>query len=233
MVIQDTIESVLQQNYHNLEYIIVDGASTDGTNKIVKNYKNQIAHFISEKDDGISDAFNKGICLATGELIGLINAGDILAPNALIHVANAYNGLAEKDKQFVLHGNIQMGIPHGKVYPPFNLRTFSYQMAVWHPSAFLSRNIYEIFQYKTSYKVAMDYDLFSRIYVHGVDFTHINETLVHMDMSGLSNKNAMLGFREVLHASRINFKSPLITTLFYFCLRCSLFYLIKLKRCLV
>lgn len=231
--IEATIKSILGQNYPELEYIIIDGASTDGTQQVIEKYLPQIAYFVSEKDHGISDAFNKGISRATGELIGLINAGDILAPDALTHISNAYNRLAGKNNQFVLHGNIQMGIPHGKVYRPFDLGTFSYQMAVWHPTSFLCRNIYETFHYRKSFKIAMDYDLFSRLYVSGITFSHINETLAHMDLKGLSNKNAMMGFREVLHASRINLKTPFISSFLYFCLRCSLFYLIRLKKCLV
>lgn len=231
--IKSTIESVLNQNYTNLEFIVIDGNSSDGTQKVVEQFLNNISFFVSERDHGISDAFNKGIKHATGDLIGLVNAGDILAPNALIHVSNAYNSLERKNHQFVLHGNIQMGIPQGKVYRPFDLRTFSYQMAVWHPTAFVGRNIYEIFQYRTDFKIAMDYDLFSRLYAHGVAFSHINETLVYMDLKGLSNKNAIFGFKEVMYASRINFKIPYLITLMYFYYRCTLFYLIKLKRCLV
>ena len=231
--IEATIKSILGQNYPELEYIIIDGASTDGTQKVIDQFLPQITYFESEKDNGISDAFNKGIRRATGDLIGLINAGDVLASKALIHVANAYNGLAEKNESIVLHGNIQMGIPSGRVYYPFHLSTFSYQMAVWHPTSFLSRNIYESFHYSKRFKIAMDYDLFSRLYVSGISFSHINETLVYMDLKGLSNKNAMMGFREVLHASRINLKTPIISSFLYFCLRCSLFYLIRLKKCLV
>lgn len=231
--IEATIKSILVQNYPELEYIIIDGASTDGTQQVIEQYLPQITYFESEKDHGISEAFNKGIRRATGDLIGLINAGDLLAPNALTHITNAFNGFTGKNRQFVLHGNIQMGIPHGKVYPPFNLRTFSYQMAVWHPTSFLSRNIYETFQYQTSFKIAMDYDLFSRLYAHGVAFSHINETLVLMDTRGLSNKNAILGFKEVMLASRLNLKSPLMSSFLNFYFRCILFYLIKLKKCLV
>lgn len=231
--IEATIMSILGQNYPELEYIIIDGASKDGTQGVIEKYLPQIAYFVSEKDLGISDAFNKGIKRATGDLIGLINAGDILAPNALAHISKAYCDFLKKNKQFVFHGNIQMGIPAGNVYRPFDLRTFSYQMAVWHPTSFVSRNVYDIFQYRTDFKIAMDYDLFSRLYAHGVAFSHINETLVLMDTRGLSNQNAILGFKEVMHASRINLKTHHISSILYFCCRCTLFYLIKLKRCLV
>lgn len=81
--IAKTIESVLSQDYENLEYIIVDGGSKDHTVDIIKSYENKKIHWISEKDNGISDAFNKGIKMATGDLIGLINADDYLFPHAL------------------------------------------------------------------------------------------------------------------------------------------------------
>ena len=85
--LEETIESVLSQNYPNLEYLIIDGGSSDGTLEIVKRYKDKIDFVISEPDRGISDAFNKGIRYATGEIVGIINSDDLLLPDALHKVA--------------------------------------------------------------------------------------------------------------------------------------------------
>ena len=81
--IEETIKSVLNQSYKNYEFIVIDGASNDDTLKIIKNYKNDINIFVSEKDKGIYDAFNKGLKLATGDLIGFVNSDDVLTENAL------------------------------------------------------------------------------------------------------------------------------------------------------
>ena len=98
--IAKTIESVLSQDYENLEYIIVDGGSKDHTVDIIKSYENKKIHWISEKDNGISDAFNKGIKMATGDLIGLINADDYLFPHALANLTLACHECTD-----VLYGN--------------------------------------------------------------------------------------------------------------------------------
>ena len=88
--VEETIKSVISQGYPNLEYVIIDGASTDGTLDVVSKYSDRIAKIVSEPDKGISDAFNKGIKHATGEIIGIINSDDILLPGALQAVADAY-----------------------------------------------------------------------------------------------------------------------------------------------
>jgi glycosyltransferase involved in cell wall biosynthesis len=232
-VIEKTIQSVLNQNYLNLEYIIIDGGSVDGTQKIIENYKSQLSYFLSEKDRGISDAFNKGISFANGDLIGLINAGDILAPNVLDIIAKKYSEEYNKHEFYVLHGNIQMSLNNGKVYKPFELQTFSYQMAIWHPTAFVSRNVYEKFHYNINYKIAMDYELFCQLYRQGANFKYIDKILVYMDTNGLSNKNAILGFKEVMKASQKNLNIPYFISILNFYRRCILFYLNKIKKCLV
>ena len=89
--LEETIRSVTMQDYPALEYVIIDGGSTDGTLDIVQKYKDQIQVVVSEPDKGISDAFNKGVTRATGEIIGIINSDDILLPGALQKLAEAYD----------------------------------------------------------------------------------------------------------------------------------------------
>ncbi len=86
--IEQTIKSVLGQTYKNIEYIIIDGDSTDGTQEIVEKYGESIACFVSEKDNGLYDAMNKGISYATGDIIGIINSDDYYAVDAVEHVVN-------------------------------------------------------------------------------------------------------------------------------------------------
>ncbi len=228
--IKSTIESVLNQNYDQLEYIIIDGASTDGTQQVIERYLSSISYFVSEKDNGISDAFNKGISKSTGDLIGLLNAGDVLCPHVLHSIANAYSEDSNTDKLLVLHGKIQMGIPNGKVYSPFKLSTFKFQMPIWHPTIYVNKEVYEKFRYSSEYKIAMDYDLFSRVYNYGAHFKFINETIVSMDTNGLSNQQAIKGFKEVMFASRNNLKVTNLKSALYFFLRCVFFFLGNIKR---
>ena len=231
--IERTIKSILDQEYSNLEYIIIDGGSTDGTQQIVERYRDRIAFFESSPDHGISDAFNKGIKQASGQLIGLINAGDILAPQALHMIAKSFSENSNTAELLVFHGNIQMGIPSGKIYRPFRLRTFTFHMAIWHPTAFVTKRVYEKFNYRIDYKIAMDYELFSRVFAAHASFIHIDETLVLMDTNGLSNSHAILGFKEVTKASRENLGIPYLQSFVYYYYRLALYYLIKIKACLV
>ncbi len=227
-----TIESVLNQNYGHLEYIIIDGASTDCTQQVIERYLSSISYFASEKDNGISDAFNKGISKSTGDLIGLLNAGDVLCPNVLHSIANAYLEDSYTDKLLVLHGKIQMGIPNGKVYSPFKLTTFKFQMPIWHPTIFVSKEVYKKFRYSSDYKIAMDYDLFSRVYNSGAHFKFINETIVSMDTNGLSNQQSIQGFREVMKASVVNLNVSPLNARMYFYIRSMIIYIIRLRSCL-
>ena len=114
--VEETIKSVISQDYSNLEYIIIDGASTDRTLEVVNKYRDRIARIVSEPDKGISDAFNKGIRYATGDVIGIINSDDILLPGALQAVAAAY-----EEGVGVYRGNICTG-NHQKLF--FELLSF-------------------------------------------------------------------------------------------------------------
>ena len=114
--IEKTIKSVLAQEYKNLEYIIIDGGSTDGTLEIIKEYKKNISIFLTEKDNGIWDAMNKGIKLANGDLVGFLNSGDIYYPNALKTV----NHYFIENKIDFLFGSVEKyKLMHG--YKPWKL----------------------------------------------------------------------------------------------------------------
>ena len=125
--IAKTIESVLSQDYENLEYIIVDGGSKDHTIDIIKSYENEKIRWISEKDNGISDAFNKGIKMATGDFIGLINADDYLLPHAIANLILAchectdvlYGNTIVNDEENELKLVKHAGSVEGLEYPPY------------------------------------------------------------------------------------------------------------------
>ena len=162
--IEESICSVVNQSYSNKEYIVIDGGSTDGTLDIIEKYKDKIDYFVSEPDQGISDAFNKGIKVSTGDIIGILNSDDFMMPDALTHVAAAYESEVDVYRGYciiwnerlktkrILRPNNRFGIP------PFGA-------IICHESSFISRNRYDIVgNYKVDFKYAMDLDLFVRMY---------------------------------------------------------------------
>ncbi len=187
--VEDTICSILSQNLQGieLEYIIVDGKSIDGTLKIVEKYKSKIAKVISEKDRGISDAFNKGIKMATGEIIGIINSDDMLLPNALQTLKSYYE--PEVDVYF---GNGQRLYSNGttKEYRAnSNLNLLKKGMYLDHPSVFVRKSAYEKYGYFDIHlKCVMDRDLLLRMYLSGAKFKYIDSELTIFRDGGMSNK---------------------------------------------
>ena len=167
--IAKTIESVLSQDYENLEYIIVDGGSKDHTVDIIKSYENKKIHWISEKDNGISDAFNKGIKMATGDLIGLINADDYLFPHALANLTLACHECTD-----VLYGNTIVDDQENElklIKYAGSAEGLEYSLPFIHQSSLVRKKAYDQYGgYSEKYKICMDYDLFARFYRGGQSF---------------------------------------------------------------
>ncbi len=161
--IANTIESVINQKYQNIEFIIIDGKSTDETFNIIQKYKANITKIISEKDNGIYDAFNKGLELATGDLIGFVNSDDLLTPNALELLIKYYNKYPTKDFIF---GAVKKhwGILYG--YKPWKIH-FSWGFYSSHSTGFfIKKHAAKIVGfYNTKYKYSADYDYFYRMIV--------------------------------------------------------------------
>lgn len=195
-----TIESVASQDYSDYEYIIIDGASTDGTLSLVNRYRQHISKIISEPDNGISDAINKGIEHASGEIIGLIHAGDMYEPYTLSEVAEVSKRHPECD---VIHGNISYADANGNsLYdqkPDFRDGIIWKKMPFHHPTCFVRKISYEKFgAFDVSYKVAMDYELMLRFHCRGAKFGYIDRKLAVMCLKGLSDRN----WRQSISESR-------------------------------
>ncbi len=187
--IQDTIESIIPQLDENTEYLIIDGQSTDGTLDIVKQYADKV-RLISEKDDGISDAFNKGIRNATGDLIGIINSDDELLPHALDYVREAYEEGVD-----VIFGNGYSWAPDlGRFVSNSDpdLSKLHKYMSILHPATFVTKKAYEKYgMFDTSLRCVMDRDLLLRMYTGGANFRYIDKRLALYRLGGMSGKNAL------------------------------------------
>jgi glycosyltransferase involved in cell wall biosynthesis len=149
--IEDVIKSVLNQSYKNIEYIIIDGGSTDNTLAIIKKYENQISYWISEKDEGISDAFNKGIQRSKGEIIGIINSDDWYEKDAVEKV------VAKIKDADVVYSDMQLWKNDEKDFIVKGDHQFlTKEMTVNHPSVFVRKECYTQFGlFDTQYELAM------------------------------------------------------------------------------
>ena len=211
--IKDAIESVLSQTYDNIEYIVVDGASTDGTVEIVQSYGDKISKFISEKDKGIYDGLNKGISLATGDMIAFLHSDDIYASDAIIEeVVLTFKSDKSLDG---VYGDL-VYTPKAdtdKVLRYWKSKEFDSSLLKkgWmpaHPTLFLKREVYEKFGgFDLSFRIAADYDFMLRVLSGGIKVKYLPEVLYKMRVGGESNKsikNIILKSKEDLKALKKN-----------------------------
>ncbi|HEX2786985.1 MAG TPA: glycosyltransferase family 2 protein [Ignavibacteria bacterium] len=213
--IKDCIESVLSQDYKNIEYIVIDGGSTDKTPEIISSFGNSISIFISEKDNGLYYAMNKGITMATGDIIGLLNADDLYYDKDVIK--NVADVFAKNDTSAV-YGNavfIKRDDTHKdkivrywkskKMYPGY----FEDGEIPHHLSLFIKKDVYKKFgTINTQYNIAADYELMLRFFkVNKVTAFYYDRILTKIRLGGLSNgsiRNIMKGNFEILKAWRNN-----------------------------
>ena len=161
--IQKTLDSVLNQTYQNFEYIIIDGKSTDNTLKIIDNYKKKFGSrlkVISESDKGIYDAMNKGITMATGDLIGIVNSDDYYENDALENIVSSYDG----SPYAVVYG-MERDLINGKEQKVWiKSNEFINEQMINHPACFITKKLYDKYGvYNLEYKYSADYEFMIRI----------------------------------------------------------------------
>ena len=184
--IEQTIKSVISQTYGDFEYIIIDGDSQDSTVDIIKKYvdiDNRI-RFISEPDDGIYDAMNKGIKMTSGNIISLLNSDDYYEINALKKIAD----YIPQEDMFVIYGMVRFLENEKEDRIIFNHHNSLPKRMIMHPACFVSSNIYKKYQYDTDYKSAADYDLFLKLYNdNSIRFLPVHEIITNFRSGGMSS----------------------------------------------
>lgn len=189
--IREAIESVLDQTYPNVEYIIIDGASTDGTLDIIRSYEDAIDHWVSEPDEGIYNAMNKGIALATGDIIGLINADDVIYPDTLARVAAA---LSEDPKAGFTMAPVELAHEDGTVFGIATpLTDGQLKERMWkempspHQGVYIKKEIYEkLGPFNECYRLSADYDFLLRLMLQDVAFTRLEHPVGFFRAGGQS-----------------------------------------------
>lgn len=203
--IERTIKSVVSQTYPHIEYIIIDGQSTDRTIEIINSYAPQISYWKSESDGGISDAFNKGLKLAQGEVIAFLNGDDFYADDQVIErVAKAFQAHPERK---MIYGKAVYQDPISlRVRPvpikPFELKTFKRHMTVPHLALFMKRELIKSTGYfNTNYRLAMDYDYVFRAIRFGFPL-FLDSIFTVISLGGISNQRLFQSFIEVFQIQR-------------------------------
>jgi glycosyltransferase involved in cell wall biosynthesis len=215
--LEKTILSVLSQTCKNLEYIIVDGNSTDDTVDIIRRYEDKISYWISEPDKGISDAWNKGLANARGDIIGILNSGDYYSPDSVEKVVNSI----DVNSLSVTYGTTILlrvdGTELAKISGEFNPHNLAGGLGFYHPGCFFTRSAYEkVGHFKLKYRFAMDCDWLIRCHKNGVALKKL-DNLCYMPVDGISHASNFSAYGEYLQVLADNGFSPL--TIYYYMIR--------------
>ena len=207
--IECCIKSVIAQSFANLEYIIIDGGSTDGTLEVIDRYKENISRVVSEEDEGYVHAMNKGLKLATGGVIGFLHADDVYASaNTINHVAT----LLEKSHADSIYGDlVYVGKRDTEKVVRYwkggesDKHKFEWGWMPPHPTFFAKKIVYEKYGYfNTDFKIAADYEIMLRfLYKYGISTYYVPEVLVKMRSGGASNRS----FRNIVIKSLEDYKA--------------------------
>ncbi len=207
--IRDTIESVLAQTYPHIEHIIVDGASRDNTMNIVNEHRGRLGPVLSEKDNGIYDAMNKGIALATGDVIGILNSDDFYADNDVLSKVAACFQETGADSVFgdLVYVDSQDTSDIIRIWKsgPYRAGAFKKGWHPPHPSFFVKKSIYNQYgNFNLSFKIASDYEIMLRFLErYKITSVYLPLTIVTMRTGGASNRS----FRNIWKANRESYRA--------------------------
>jgi glycosyltransferase involved in cell wall biosynthesis len=215
--IADTLTSVASQSHRDIEHIVIDGASTDNTLDVVRAHGRHLTSLVSEHDQGIYDAMNKGLRLASGDVIGFINSDDLYA--SAVAIANVVKVFSDPtidacygDLCYVKRDDIQSVVRYWRS-SDFEPGLFARGWCPPHPTLFVRRKVYEQFGgFDLRYKIAADTELMARLLeVHRIKVHYLPEVLVNMRMGGTTNRNwsnIVLQNREIWRALKVHDLRP-------------------------
>lgn len=193
--LESALQSVIEQDYKNIEYIVIDGASTDGTRELLDKYKDKISLIISEKDKGIYEALNKGLAKATGDIVGFLHADDFYSfPSTISKIATVF----EKQDTDCVYGDLQYVDRENSIRIVRNWKSEPYYENIFlkgwmppHPTFFLKKKWYEQYgNYNATLSISADYELMLRmLHKHKLKATYIPGVLVKMRTGGTSNRS--------------------------------------------
>lgn len=221
--IEKTLNSVITQNYDDYEYIVVDGESTDETVNIIKKYNDKIDIFISEKDKGISDAFNKGIKMANGEWVGIVNCGDYLLQGDLRKVAEEIAQLQDDERVDILRfqNNMKYTTKNAIRIPTLDYSYFPHKFRVCHMGCYIRTKILKQFLYNEDLKICMDIDLLYRLHAKGISEKYVNTSIGTFVVSqdSVSVKQTIDKVNEIVEIAKRNGMNSSICSLYFFYLK--------------
>ena len=194
--IERTIKSVLSQTYPNIEYIIIDGKSSDGTNTIIQKYQDNISKYISEEDSGIYNAMNKGLTMAIGEWVCFMNAGDVFVDNQTVERV-FFTPI--KNNVDVIYGYTFCNNKRMELDPFFMKKRKSFSMGFCHQSTFVRTALAKSIGFDEKYKIAADYNM---IYKQGKTFYNSNTDISIFDNTGISSLKSIPLLKEVANIIR-------------------------------
>lgn len=193
--IAETIKSVLSQKDVEIQYIIIDGGSTDETINIIEKFRTKIDILISEKDHGIYDAINKGIDLCKHPYVGIIHSGDSYKENILSKVVSSF----EVTNADIVYGNISIFNGESSEIYKANHLNLQKGMTIYHPATFVKKEVYNLYNvYNLNYRIVADFDLFLYYYTLNLKFEYLDDVLANFRQGGVSTSQLSKLIKENL-----------------------------------
>jgi glycosyltransferase involved in cell wall biosynthesis len=225
-----TLKTLQGQDYPNFEVIIVDSLSSDTTIAVADSFSNLIPiTCISERDDGIYDAMNKGIKLAKGQIICFLNSDDYYPPSNLSYAVSHFNSHPNVD---VVYGNIAYVAANHQILRNLKpkIQNLSWRMSIYQPSCFLRRKSIVNYRFEQKYNISGDYDYFSALYSSGLEFSYCQKIITFMQVGGISSKSSSWIFQNFIIQVKYY---GLVKAILAFCMNVSYFSLSRLKSFLL
>ena len=196
--IEKTMLSVLGQDYDNLEYIVIDGGSTDRTPEMIGRYSTRLAHWCSEKDGGIYFGMNKGVAAATGEFLLFMNADDVFADSHV--VSDVAEFIANHPSADVVYGDSEQVLEYGTYTVRPDRAYMDHKMAISHQATFVRTALLREHPFDTRYRYAADFEQLSSLYLAGYRFEHLERTVARVEMRGGTTYRHYIDSAEELYS---------------------------------